>query len=603
MKIPWIKSKKFTFFFILFICFDSSKQAICGDSYYCYIYDSYTLCSDGRYYECDINCRPRYLSSCFDCTGVSGKFYSIDGSTCKSQCIGDKIIKNYNKNMFECTNTAITNSDNNNYFFRLGDVYYYTGDNELSKMSCKDRICTCKDYYYFEVTNSKKIYTCYQNLNQIPTGYYYNYITKEVFPSDCPDGFKVRKRIDNKNRCSDKCIGNEFRTSQTSGYVTTYECIDGCNSTYPYQYTGNGIRECLQNCPSGSDYVHESSGGDKICYKKEQCDFIDESKKCYFNSCPTAKSYYNTDSNVKRCFTQDDCISKGYRYFINQECRENCDGYYKRFITSNDGTVLAENLRFTKCYETLEKVKGDSYVRYYNANLKRCWVDKPTDIQYYIKREEIVESRTIFELVEECETFYYEKYTTRNSLYCTKDCKTVSRYFLRGNKRCESNCAVFKKYYYDPKTNECVDSCKGVQGYGFENAISPPPSPPSTPEVQECLNNCGTSKFYNYDSNVCITNCQVSGNTRLYYSDDSNVCYPSCIDIPDGLGVIGKYIYELDDYICKMDVTLTECRYYYLQNNGVRRCVLKDVCERMNYIYLIGQKISSTEIIDQCTNA
>ena len=542
MKKPQIKSKMSIFFFILFICFDFSKQQCSSSS--CTYYPTYcNYCT----------CKPRYgYNLCYSCstTIISGKYYSIDSNgNCNSQCIGDKLIKNSNEDLYECTSVALLN---NNYY-RLGDIFYNYDISSTTNIVCTNKVCSCKEFFYYEVFNSKKIYKCFPTYsNAASNGYrFYNYITKEVFPSGCPEGFNIERNMGtsyNAIRCSDKCINNEYQTSLVSGDAIIAKCIVeadckvGNAEGYIFKYEGNGIKECLKSCPSGSDYVYES-GNFRTCYKKEQCYFIDdENKKCYFDGCPSDKSYYNTDSNVKRCLKKDQCLSKGYKYFIDEECRDNCDGYYKRDITL-DTTVLAAYLPFTKCYETLEKAQDDTNVRYYCANLKRCWDEKPHDIQYYVKKEETVTTVTTpvisykrYELVEECETFYYKK---DDLFHCTDDCKTKDLFFLRGDYKCRSSCSEFHKYYYDPNNFECVDSCKGVQDYGFQNAISSSTSP----IPQACLRNCDSGKFYNYDSNVCITNCSVSGNTRLYYRDGNYVCYPSCIDIPDGSGVIGKYLY------------------------------------------------------------
>ena len=205
---PWKEHKKFFLIFILFLCFQYTKQDDC-DSTYC-TNNNGISCVDTSLNPCPTNCKPKYGSStCHDCSSI-GKYYTIssDGQ-CLNKCIGDKIIGDSG----ECTDESLTET-----FKKIGDQYYIDTSPELSKMNCRSSACSCKTFYHFETMDGKKIYTCFETMDEAAGDnlIYYNYKTGEFFEDKCPDGFNVQKEIElstgssNVFRCSDKCLGSEY---------------------------------------------------------------------------------------------------------------------------------------------------------------------------------------------------------------------------------------------------------------------------------------------------------------------------------------------------------------------------------------------------------
>ena len=461
-----------------------------------FIYVDFQCCSGNNpsSFSCSsssTSCRCKFIypNECINCASSITSYYSKDfNGVCSSSCLGDKII-DVTK---ECTSKELISSGS---FYQLGD-FYYSPSTSLPDAQCPEsKICRCNKYFYIEYIYGKKKYHCF---SQSSTGdfnsnyIYYNYKTNEFFKDECPIGFKVIFKNFMKigstfvHRCSDSCLDNEFysavdssnglqescsKTCNRGNYtvngitkcvdcesVNLYNkngicvildkcsfysgsiCYNSCNDVSGKNYHNFGSKECISDCNNGEYLYKDEDTSNKICYKKEQCKFIDEiDKKCYFTNCPSGNSFHNYDSNicisscdsgyiykidggttcypscltipngnyryvstsnfctetecgvhyhiendgVKRCLTQNECITKGYKYFIDNECRENCDGYYK---------LHDETLTFTKCYETLEKMKQNSEIGYYDTNLKRCWVNEPTDFQFFVKKEEDISS-------------------------------------------------------------------------------------------------------------------------------------------------------------------------------------------------------------------
>ena len=447
--------------------------------------------------------------------------------------------------------------------------------------------------------------------------------------------------------------GNECVPRHLCRFYSDNNCWDDCSQTSPIKpYHNYGDKECINGCTGEYLYKNETY---KICYKKEQCTFIDISTPtnylCYHDSCPGGK-YHNFDSKicvdsctgdrpsyaigintcyasckdipsgnyiyeynnicyttregitcdyyykkidgVLKCATATNCNDMNYKYIIGEECRDNCDGYFKLKVA--DG--------LTKCFSTLSKALEDIDVNYYNLKSKLLWEDLPYG--YYINKKikltlsavEIIK----YEVVEECENYYYIE---SSSKFCTNDCKfdvnnevNINKYFVRGNKKCESSCINFspKKYYYDPYTLECLDTCEG-RLKRFQNPINEVSS-------QECLMSCNSldspssnGPYYNYDSNICLSSCEVNNpKSYFYHSSLEKVCYPSCSDIPGG---INKF--EKDNYVCET----SRCNpnsYFYIKKDGVIKCTDLKECNEQKLNYLIGYqctvRINATIIIN-----
>ena len=411
-------------------------------------------------------------------------------------------------------------------------------------------------------------------------------------------------------------------------------CYDySCPTNLPYHNYNS--RECIYGC--SGEYSYYDENGYNICYKKEQCSFIYYQAFNGHNVCfrtklcssTTDRPKHNFDSNicipdcegdrlykisggnicypsckfvlsgnyvyeyghicrdiriqsicpfynkkidgVYNCSTLDDCINNNYKYLIGAECRDNCDGYFKLELKTNDGKFYYE------CHDTLQKALSLSGILYYNIKSKLLWRQLPNG--YYINKI----SSNKYEVVEECDNYFY--IDTSNVKYCTKYClydvnnspNSNHKYFVSGNKKCESACTNFnpKKYYYDQDTYECLDTCEG-RVKRFQNEIV-------GGQAEACLPSCDVGHFYDYDSNICLLGCSPNNpKSYPYYAPlFEKKCYPSCADVPGGLNIYEKGN-QCDTSQCAPN------SYYYIKKDGVIKCTDAETCYELDRRYFIG---------------
>ena len=343
---------------------------------------SYTISHDctpstGTGFNCNsasgnLNCKYIYPNSCEECIDITS-YYTFRGSTCFNECTGDKIIDETK----ECTSADLMSSG---LFYQLGDVYF-TSDPSNANIECAtSKVCKCKNYYYITYESGKKKYHCFSSTDSdistiLSTYNHYNYKTKEFFSgTTCPDDIPITKQETiggSVTRCSDKCLdgelynynsGTESCTDSCTGtgygayivngvkkcvncedvdlYKLGTNCVtlDKCSFYYDstcytacgedgitsYPYHNYGSKECISGCATTGEYIYADTTN-KICYKKEQCDFIDISgtgNLCYFGSCPsTGNTFHSFDSNI--CLSS--CPSDK-KYHINGDniCYPSC---------------------------------------------------------------------------------------------------------------------------------------------------------------------------------------------------------------------------------------------------------------------------------------
>ena len=142
-----------------------------------------------------------------------------------------------------------------------------------------------------------------------------------------------------------------------------------------------------------------------------------------------------------------------YKYVVNKECRESCDGYYKletsKDVHDPDDPTATINVPFIKCYDSISDVLSSSNtdVEYYNVKSKLCWKVSPSG--YFILKQDST-TPPKYEVVDECEHYYYSLGTSAK-YYCTKNCNSIftegftlpsgttsALYFVKGKKNCEN---------------------------------------------------------------------------------------------------------------------------------------------------------------------
>ena len=229
--------KKLIIFFIIFISFEYSKCLDCSNTN-CNINNF--QCQNSGSNNCPSDCKPKNgANTCHDCTGIQpNDYYSInsDGTCLKNQCIGDKIIE-IDGNLKECTFQTITPSGSIYQVGELGEYYYFFSSvDSNTKYVCTGNICKCKTYYYIETIFGKKKYTCIASLSGLSsTNYkYYNYHTGQLFQTDCPSGYEMKKTDASSGftRCSNACIGSEKikQVQNNDNNFIEYYCVDDCSN-------------------------------------------------------------------------------------------------------------------------------------------------------------------------------------------------------------------------------------------------------------------------------------------------------------------------------------------------------------------------------------
>ena len=574
-------------------------------------------------------------SYCYSCTGT---YYTSDvlrSTTIYNECIGDKVIPG---SSYFCTFKPYSDYHRlgDYYYSSTSNVPGYS-----SIVACSNHICTCRYFFDIAICYGKKYYNCYNDGSFTNT--YCNYETKECYSNNCPYEFTIRKingLATGVTRCSDTCLTNEWHITipNTDDNTITEYCVDSCYnptsgiySSYQYEYIYNGVRKCLESCIDekyikylGSnkyacvsreecDYYanddhkcyslcsnHDSKNhhnygsfeciegckigeykyeNDNICYRKTDCNFVDEhsspykclvsssycdhstrykyhdynSKLCIdecgknnekyifianggnicYSSCaeipgyyryekidetgvsvktcyqtkPTSNCevYYQKADGVFKCINKNDCINiLKYKYIFEDECRMNCDDFYKIEYEDEETPTL----KYIKCFDTLEAALSDSYnVKFCDKYQKKCWKNFPNDGDYYIKSLISSSYTERYEIIKDNSNYYYFKTgpstdISANKNWYVNNCKTINKYFLFGSKKCLDSCKDVYKYYYNPINNECLNSCELLYDMQFSYKITD-----GNPE--SCLNSCDASrgKYYNYNSHFCLEHC------------------------------------------------------------------------------------------------
>ena len=408
------------------------------------------------------------------------------------------------------------------------NFYYVQGTNKYCTPSCKE-----KSLYYIK-GNNKCGTNCFSDFQK----HYFNPSNYECLDTckDLPTNKYDDKIIDAENDsddilvqpCKSECDNYPYHDSDSN--ICINQCGDGDTNK---KYHANGDKVCYSSCSliPGGQYIYES---DFICYISPPTD--PDNDPCPF--------YYINTNGIKQCTTKQDCIqNKNYKYFINKECKENCDGYYKLEI--EEGTDRKDTIR---CFETLDKalnydLDNDNIkdIKFYDVELKQCWLHYPSN--FFIKYENKDNPNNyIYEVVERCDKYYYEKEITPSIKYnyCIENCQKVNLYFSGQDKKCDS-CTE----YYDPTNNECLHTCLNRNNLEYayptdnitpQKCLNKCPyyfetkkNPDNTISAYECVDTCENDstppKFINPKTKECLT-----GGCESNQYPYENLCYPECTD-------------------------------------------------------------------------
>ena len=458
---------------------------------------------------------------------------------------------------------------------------------------------------------------------------------------------------ENRNWCVDNCkiVGLYFIRGNKKCYgscneIEIYyydednnECLESCelrpDKKYSYPIQGTIPNQCLLSCDINQGHFHNydshicltsCDANNNYLYFKNTNDDTDPSRYKCFPSCldipplngptieifryssmgnicsvtmpPDCDYFYSLSDGVKKCTLINQCQQMNYLYLIGKECVFKCDdNYYKIEKTI---TVPTQNFLFKKCYPSpTDCYEGENaedpflYKIYYNKELKQCYKDYQSN--YYIKIIDATKS----ELVGECDNYYYEITDNNNERgfkYCVEQCITATEtrqlFFVKNQKKCVESCIEYGKHYYDPTTNECLDTCVGSKfEYSFPlsyaNDVQPcliqcpnlqpyliksvynqirkyecfarcpfnTTYPLMDIKTKECRQECLYSDDYKVveSENMCYPNCKVDLNF-LYINSDTYECALACpSELRNQVYLYTNDIYQKDVYICKSD--------------------------------------------------
>ena len=399
--------------------------------------------------------------------------------------------------------------------------------------------------------------------------------------------------IDNGvKKCLKDCSAGTFKLQTTSGTVSKWSCVtldkcdyyvretstcySSCIDPSINMYHNFGSKECITSCDQ-NNYLYADTIN-KICHKKEECNFIDEintpklclrscldgnnkfhdhdsisciaacgqekeyyanGEKICYSSCSDIPGdykfedkdlkicyqtrpglycnyYYKKADGIFKCSTLNNCLySIKYKYLLGDECRPNCEGYYQIEITSSN---------YIRCFETLEIALNYNEVKYCDISQKKCWSTFPNDGPYYINDTYTISTVNKYELVRECRHFYYKDFEPLfRAIYvnwCIDNCMSITgqSFFVRGNKKCLTSCKDVFILFFDDANNECLESCelRPLKQFAY-----PIPNTPYSDTPTKCLSSCDINnvdpgRYYNYDSHICLFKCNWNNNKYIY---------------------------------------------------------------------------------------
>ena len=463
----------------------------------------------------------------------------------------------------ECLNFGYTTTDKANYYnsklkkcwISFPEGYYINKNEPTGKYEI---VQECEKYYSPNSDNHK---WCVDQCNTSP--YIFFYKEQKNCENSCKNFNKYHKDPNN-NECLDTCIGRksegeyiEFanEVDYTASDPVVVECKKACDTSA--QHYNYGTKVCLsgEDCTGENKYKYDKDE-ENICYNS--CDEVpvlnilyELNYKCYETrpsgtEADKCKYYYKKSYKILQCVDSvSKCIDAGYNYLYGEECKKNCDNYYK--LIDEDNIII-------KCYDNYQRAYEDDHnVIYYDITLKQCWKELPSG--YFIKHDN---NEANYEIVSECEHYYYLNNDNEYN-YCIDNCKDMNLYFIQQNKKCEISCSnsAINKKYFDPANNECLDTCVGRDN--LEYALPLDSDNPTRP----CISKCPNPRYFinKTDSGIkhyeCVKNC--SYDASYHFLDiQTNECRSVC----PNHHIVGEICYpkcDLDNHFSYINTDTYEC--------------------------------------------
>ena len=489
----------------------------------CKVKDNYILSFDGKYclsseefcpintnkikieligdypanYKCD--CKYKYyndestkicLNQNEECP-IKYKFLG-DNNECKKDCTGDNYIEIGNVCINKNENNN-TNCDNNN------DNYYIDVDGKYKCISETE----CKNSNLFFIENLKQ---CVENCTMNEYNIYSNITGKSECLSSCNNITNtIAKKVENSEKSYYECVcidlwykdENDIIHCNTNETIKncenfnpdknknnliyeTKECVNGCNSLYPYLFDG----ECFKTCED----VKSNYGFDVDIIGKE---------------CKCKKNLWKKIGNKKVCINNNLCYENDFQLLVydTYECTKECPSGYN---------VIFNNTCYKNCPDNTIDDNNSCKCKYkwykYNDNSLNV-----NDIIICFEKES-----------DDCPKDFYPYLDATNN-QCVEDTSKCNGPIIF-NYSCYSECPPKTIYLQDLQTCQC-DKNEGVwYQYTFEGKM-----------LYKCgLSECPKDKNYlDYDTKECIYSC---GNKYHF----EGICYSKCPENTKSVDEISK---------------------------------------------------------------
>ena len=529
-----------------------------------------------------------------DCEGTKIKKYENNGNIrCHSTCIGDEFYKTLSDNIQICVDSCeslIYIDSNNNKKLCLdncptvtsGDALKIKNNNCIAKSQCNfyddDDFClnSCKESNgkpYHNKNDKKCISEC-DNSN----GYYLNKndnICYQTSDTKC----KFFKENSGQNICLSAC-------SVEDGFISTEGTPNKCHNSCPgstKKYYNHGENICLAKCSINNKLYHKQ--GEFECFSS--CKDIDGTLiyaksdtdgaySCHSSPPSGCAYYFPLNNGVKLCVDLEYCTGRNYKYLKGNECIEECNDFKAIDNSETPSSMIQCLLELSDC-DTKE-------FNFYNINEKKCW--KNLLPEYCRKSND--NSNDFYEVIPINDNYYYED--TEQIKFCVSSCKAVDKYidFVDKKKciiKCSKNVPTETYYFYDPRNNECHETCIGT-GYEFAEPIT-------STNANPCLLDNGNKFYYESDKLLISDSC----GTGYYKSLGSKICVSSC-----------PYFIDVDSSTCVSDCgekfisdnkCISTCTKYLINIFGKKECLDSSTnCQSKGKFYFFS---NPSKCVDECS--
>ena len=361
----------------------------------------------------------------------------------------------------------------------------------VEKMNCLT--CSANTPYFVE-TGTKKG-NCYNSCKN--HGLYQKY-NKDICVDKCEENYNYTYIKGGVTYCLHNC-GEQNLDAQYRVFKT-FECVDDCNTTYPYKLYDQPV--CVESCSAednGYPYILNSNTCTMSCGSN---DWLINGTNCT-SQCPTDYKYkfFDTDNNLQICLGY--CKSDQFE-LDPDECVTNCTDKGKHFMITKEGRQICSS----NCTGGAD---------FYNKANDTCLEDCPDSSFKVVDYKMCVVS---------CPSDSYEDTINKE---CISNCSVNDQYLSALGSKCVSSCTGAYPYIYN---GQCVSECPSNAGYIGENnnCVAKCEAPLKFIYGNKCVENCYDLGLYQLDTDKCVASCP---STKPYKLDDTiyndRKCLSECV--------------------------------------------------------------------------